>query len=121
KATREATPDDFAPQVERILEITRLFGVPIIGKEGAEADDIIATITKRLLDDPRYADLHIRIVSKDKDLEQLLSDRVTMFDIHTDTTIDVETLRQTKGISPDQVVDMLTLMGDTVDNIPGAT
>ncbi len=120
KATREATPDDFAPQVERILEITRLFGVPIFGKEGAEADDIIATITREILEDPRYNDVRIRIVSKDKDLEQLLSDRVTMFDIHTDTTIDVAKLAETKGVRPDQVVDMLTLMGDTVDNIPGA-
>jgi DNA polymerase-1 len=58
-------------------------------------------------------------VSKDKDLEQLLCDRVTMFDIHTDTTIDTAALWENKGIRPDQVIDMLALMGDTVDNVPG--
>ena len=73
----------------------------------------------RLLNDPACDDLNIRIVSKDKDLEQLLCDRVTMFDIHTDTTIDVASLLETKGITPAQVIDVLALTGDTVDNVPG--
>src|SRR5947199_387961 len=66
-----------------------------------------------------FADLQIRIVSKDKDLEQLLGERVAMFDIHTDTTLDVNWLKEAKGITPEQVVDVLALMGDTVDNVPG--
>jgi len=119
KANREPPPDDFHPQVERIFEMTRMFGIPILGVAGAEADDVIATCTQRVMDDPQWADLQIRIVSRDKDLEQLLSDRVCMFDIHKDETVDVETLKQTKGIRPDQVVDVLALMGDKVDNIPG--
>src|SRR5207249_11880369 len=57
--------------------------------------------------------------SKDKDLEQLLGDRVTLFDIHTDSTIDVASLMETKGITPEQVIDVLALTGDTVDNVPG--
>lgn len=119
KANRESPPEDFAAQVPRIFEITRMFGIPIIGQPGAEADDLIATITQRILDDPQYADIDLRIVSKDKDLEQLLTDRVSMFDIHTDTTIDVDALLENKGITPEQVIDILTLTGDTVDNIPG--
>ena len=119
KANRDPPPDDFHPQEQRIFEMTRMFGIPILGVPGAEADDVIATCVDRIVDDPKCSDLHVRIVSRDKDLEQLLGDRVCMFDIHKDQTIDVQTLKQTKGISPDQVVDVLALMGDTVDNIPG--
>ena len=119
KGTRETTPDDLIAQISRIQEVTDLFGIPIIGVPGLEADDVIATITQRIHDDPSRDDLRIRIVSKDKDLEQLLGDRVTMFDIHTDETIDVESLQKDKGVTPAQVVDMLALMGDKVDNVPG--
>jgi len=119
KATREAAPDDLAPQIQRIFEMTKMFGIPILGQTGAEADDIIATMVRRILDDTKYADMNIRVVSKDKDLEQLLSDRVTMFDIHTDTTIDAGWLHREKGLAPSQVIDALTLMGDKVDNVPG--
>ena len=119
KAQREPPPDDFHPQEQRILEMTRLFGIPILGVSGAEADDVIATCTRRILADSDRAETLIRIVSRDKDLEQLLSDRVSMFDIHKDEMIDANTLSETKGIRPDQVIDMLTLTGDTVDNIPG--
>ena len=119
KGTREATPDDLISQIPRITQVLENFAIPVIGVEGLEADDVIATITQRVLDDPARKDVHIRIISKDKDLEQLLGDRVTMFDIHTDKTIDVASLREDKGITPDQVVDLLALMGDTVDNVPG--
>ena len=119
KANRDKPPEELVAQIERIFEITRLFGVPLVGQPGAEADDVIATITHQVIQNPSREDLQIRIVSKDKDLEQLLSDRVTMFDIHTDAVIDVASLQATKGITPDQVVDVLTLTGDTVDNIPG--
>ena len=119
KGTRENVPDDLISQIPRVHELLELFGIPIIGVSGLEADDIIATITQRVLDDPSCNDVQIRIVSKDKDLEQLLGDRVTMFDIHTDTTIDVEALWENKGIKPEQVIDVLALMGDTADNVPG--
>ncbi len=119
KGTRNATPDDLSSQIPRVLELIGHFGIPVIGCPGLEADDIIGCITHRILNDSAYADVQIRIVSKDKDLEQLLCDRVAMFDIHTDTTIDVAALLANKGIRPDQVIDVLALMGDTVDNVPG--
>jgi DNA polymerase-1 len=119
KANREAPPEDFESQVERIFQMTKMFGIPLIAIPGAEADDIIATCTQRMLDDPNHQDVRVRIVSKDKDLEQLLTDRVTMFDIHNDETIDLDALREKKGITPAQVTDMLALMGDNIDNIPG--
>ena len=119
KAQREPPPEDFHPQELRIFEMTRLFGIPVVGVEGAEADDVIATLTQRVLDDPRRAGTMVRLVSRDKDLEQLLGPRVSLFDIHKDELIDEERLVAEKGIRPDQVVDALALMGDAVDNIPG--
>ena len=119
KANREPPPDDFHPQEQRIYEMTRLFGIPLLGVPGAEADDVIATVTRRVLADGDHADLQIRIVSRDKDLEQLLGDRVCLFDIHKDQTVDAASLRSEKGIGPDQVIDALALMGDNVDNIVG--
>ncbi|MBI1336833.1 MAG: DNA polymerase I [Phycisphaera sp.] len=120
KANRGAPPEDLPPQIDRIYEMTKLFGIPTIGVEGFEADDVIATIIRKIVDDPRHAGVHVRIVSKDKDLEQLLSERVSMFDIHTDTLITPGSLMEDKGVTPEQVVDLLCLMGDTADNIPGA-
>ncbi|MEX0745515.1 MAG: DNA polymerase I [Phycisphaeraceae bacterium] len=119
KAQREAPPEAFAQQIPRMLEIARLFGIPVLERQGAEADDLIATVTQRILDDPQQQDVYVRLVSKDKDLEQLLDERVTMFDIHTDTTIDRDWLLEHRGITPEQVIDLLTLTGDSVDNIPG--
>jgi DNA polymerase-1 len=119
KGTRNATPDDLMAQVPRIFEVTEAFGIPIVQQPGLEADDVIATIVQRILDDPANADVEIRIVSKDKDFEQLIGERVSLFDVHTDTLLDRTALLANKGITPEQSVDVLTLMGDTVDNIPG--
>jgi len=119
KATREETPADLKAQIPRVMELIEAFGIPVVRKEGLEADDVIASIAHQVLSDPNYADVRIRIVSKDKDLEQLLCDRVTMFDIHKDTELDVKGLWETKGIRPDQVIDLLALTGDSADNVPG--
>ncbi|MCL4742936.1 MAG: DNA polymerase I [Phycisphaerales bacterium] len=118
KATRPPPPEDLPRQVERCLAILREIGVPIVGAEGFEADDVIATIVDRLR--AERPDVRVRIVSKDKDLKQLLRDgAVEMYDVHHDAIIDEATLRAETGLSPGQVVDMLALMGDTVDNVPG--
>jgi len=119
KATRTPAPEDLHTQAQRIFEMIRLFGVPLIGVEGAEADDVIATIVRQVHEDDAWQGVDVRIVSRDKDLEQLLDDRVTMFDIHKDETIDAAALLETRGVRPGQVIDLLTLTGDSVDNIPG--
>ena len=119
KAQRDPPPEDFYHQEQRIYEMTRLFKIPIVGVAGAEADDVIATLVQRVLDDPDQLNTNIRIVSRDKDLEQLIGPRVSLFDIHKDQTIDQNRLESEKGIRPDQIVDMLALMGDTADNIKG--
>ena len=117
KAHRPPPPQDFSPQVDRCLSLLPLFGVPTYGCEGMEADDVIATMVDRLRrEDP---ELEIRIVSKDKDLGQLLDERVHLYDVHTGQALGTEELFEKKGVKPSQVVDMLALMGDTVDNVPG--
>ncbi|MDX2147535.1 MAG: DNA polymerase I [Planctomycetota bacterium] len=131
KANRSAPPEDLQPQVERCLAMLRELGVPVLGAPGYEADDAIATIVKRLsIERP---DVTIRLVSKDKDLKQLLRDagpeastgaqaagQVQLFDVHTDQAFTAESLRTETGLRPEQVFDMLVLMGDNVDNVPGA-
>ncbi len=119
KATRNATPDDLISQIPRIRELIQLFGIPLVEQPGLEADDVMATMVERLSHDPSCPDLRVRMVSKDKDLEQLLTDRVTLFDIHTREEMDIAGLKAKKGISPQQVIDYLALIGDTSDNVPG--
>ncbi|MAY75150.1 MAG: DNA polymerase I [Phycisphaerae bacterium] len=116
KATRSAPPEDLAPQVERCLAILEAIGVRCVGSPGYEADDVIAAIATRLRD----TDARVRFISKDKDLKQLLLEgRVEMYDVHTDELITEADLMEDQGITPGQVVDMLALMGDAVDNVPG--
>ncbi|MCH8822918.1 MAG: DNA polymerase I [Planctomycetes bacterium] len=117
KANREKAPDDFHPQVDRCLEILKLLNVPIFGLESVEADDVIATLARQLEED--HDDLNIRIISRDKDLSQLITDRVELFDIHKDELVSPEKLFKTEGVKPHHVRDILALMGDTSDNIPG--
>ncbi len=122
KATRQEPPSDLFPQVDRCLAMLREIGVPVVGAAGFEADDAIATLVTRLR--AEQPDLRIRIISKDKDLKQLLEGsgpegRVELYDIHTDLLIDEAHLRSESGITPAQVIDMLALMGDSVDNVPG--
>jgi len=120
KANRDAPPEDLRPQVERSLALLEAIGVPVIGCEGFEADDVIATIASTFSE--RHPDIRVRIISKDKDLKQLLGEGnppTEMYDLHKDELITEANLMDELGIRPDQVIDLLTLMGDTSDNIPG--
>ena len=119
KANRSPAPDDLVTQIHRILQLLEAFGILTLGKPELEADDIIASVTQAILDDPEARDVDVSIISRDKDLEQLLCDRVTMLDLHNDKIIDERSLWEMKGIKPSQVVDVLALMGDTSDNVPG--
>ncbi|MEM7230364.1 MAG: DNA polymerase I [Planctomycetota bacterium] len=117
KANRDAAPDDFHPQVERCLEFLNFLKIPVIGVAGVEADDVMATIAKRVHESD---DDHVlRIVSRDKDLTQLLNADVEMYDPYKDELVSPSSVFKVEGIEPHHVVDMLTLMGDTVDNVPG--
>src|SRR3954471_11543358 len=115
KSNRKEAPDDFHPQEQRILQIVKDAGVPIFGKRGFEADDLIATIAKKLCDE----DYEIFLVSKDKDLRQLLSDCTHMYDVQADEVIDVKKLEEKVGYGPNEAIEVQTLMGDPIDNVPG--
>jgi DNA polymerase I len=122
KANRDAPPDDFVAQIPRMFELAELFGLPIIVAPGYEADDVMATLADKLSAggfDNESPELHLRLVAKDKDLEQVLGDRVTLYDVQTDQTLDAKGLIEKRGITPQQVIDYQTLIGDPTDNIPG--
>lgn len=120
KANRSEPPEDFSPQIPRMLEVARLMGIPILEVPGDEADDIMATLAVRLTAAPGSDEkTRVRMVAKDKDLEQVMSARVTLFDAHTDVELDVAGLYKKRGITPQQVIDYQTLIGDSTDNIPG--
>lgn len=115
KANREETPEDLPPQIERIVQILTTLGIPIFRQNGYEADDIIATIATML--PPEGVEL--RVVSRDKDLHQIISDSVTLWDPLKDELIDRQHLETKHGFTPREAVEIQTLTGDTVDNVPG--
>ena len=117
KANRSPTPEDFPQQVDRCLEILEAMRIPVFGEAGVEADDVIATIVRRL--QKKHPDLSIRVVSRDKDLAQLITDHVELLDIYKDEAVRPEALFGTEGVKPGHVRDILALMGDTTDNVPG--
>src|SRR5688572_19162031 len=117
KATRKPMPDDLPAQIDRCLSILGQMHVSVLAEPGVEADDAIATIVRRL--QREQPDLRIRIVSKDKDLTQLLSENVELVDVHKDTSVTAADTFGVEGVKPEHVIDILTLMGDTIDNVPG--
>lgn len=115
KAHRDPPPEALSLQADRIVSIVEALGMPIFRVPGYEADDLMATIAAKLKSD----DVDVYLVSKDKDLEQLISDRVRLYDSAKDVVIDENALLMTKGYRPQQAVEVQTLVGDSTDNIPG--
>jgi DNA polymerase I len=115
KANRESPPDDFFPQEKRILQIVGDLGIPIFAKRGYEADDLIATMVRRLRD----KGFETVLVSKDKDLRQLINESTRTYDMQADNFMDREAMKAKYGYSPEQAIDVQTLMGDSIDNVQG--
>ena len=115
KAHRPETPEDLIPQFPLIREAARAFNLPVVEKEGYEADDIIATYARMASE----AGARTTIVSSDKDLMQLVSDRVEMFDGVGSRSIGEAEVIEKFGVAPDKVVEVQALAGDPVDNVPG--
>ncbi len=115
KANRTEPPDDLRPQFALIRAATRAFDLPSIEMRGFEADDLIATYARLAAE----AGADTTIISSDKDLMQLINDRVTMFDTMKDKRIDAPEVIEKFGVTPDKVVEVQSLSGDSVDNIPG--
>ena len=117
KAQRKPMPDEMRPQIERIMSIASILEIPTLRIAGFEADDVIATLTQRILSQADPPDIFI--CSRDKDLDQLIDDHVRLYDIQTGEIIDAPALVQSKGYLPKQAGDVLALTGDTADNIAG--
>jgi DNA polymerase-1 len=116
KAHRPPPPEDLVPQFPLVREATRAFGVPCLELPGYEADDLIAAYACKVRD----LGGEVVIVSSDKDLMQLVGERVSMLDTMKNLRIGREQVFEKFGVPPDKVVDVQALCGDSVDNVPGA-
>jgi DNA polymerase-1 len=116
KATRKPMPPDLVQQIPYIRKVCEVFCVPVIVYAGYEADDVIGTLS---LEAARLG-IESIIVTNDKDMLQLVSDRVRILDTAKDVLLDTQKVVEKLGVKPDQVADLLGLWGDASDNIPGA-
>jgi len=115
KAHRPDPPEDLVPQFEMIREATRAFNLPCIEMENYEADDIIATYARRAA----AAGIEVTVISSDKDLMQLVGDRIAMMDPMKNQPIGPDEVVAKFGVPPEKVVEVQALAGDSVDNVPG--
>src|SRR5579872_2047982 len=115
KAHRPDLPDDLRPQFKLVREATDAFNVCRIERDDFEADDLIATYARCAAE----AGAIVTVVSSDKDLMQLVSDRVQMLDPIKDKPIGADEVREKFGVGPEKVIDVQALAGDSVDNVPG--
>ncbi|MDF7670713.1 DNA polymerase I [Orbaceae bacterium ESL0721] len=115
KATREAMPENLRPQIEPIHTILKNMGLPLLCVEGVEADDVIGTLARQA----EKAGLNVLISTGDKDMAQLVSDKITLINTMNNTVLDPKGVEAKFGIPPSKVIDYLALMGDSSDNIPG--
>ncbi|NOX39056.1 MAG: DNA polymerase I [Alphaproteobacteria bacterium] len=116
KANRPPAPEDLVPQFPLTRDAARAFNLAHLELEGFEADDIIATLAVRARD----AGARVTIISSDKDLMQLVGGGVEMLDAMKNKRIGIEEVEAKFGVAPDRVIDVQSLAGDSVDNVPGA-
>ncbi len=115
KANRSAPPEELIPQFGLIRQATRAFNLPCIETDGFEADDIIATYARQA--EATGAD--VTIISSDKDLMQLVTPTVHMYDSMKDKQIGIPDVIEKWGVTPDKMIDLQAMTGDSVDNVPG--
>lgn len=115
KAQRPPMPETLVPQIEPLHGIIRAMGLPLIVMEGIEADDIIGVLTHK----GRVAGMPVMISTGDKDMAQLVTNDILLTNTMTGQTMGPQGIFEKFGVRPDQIVDYLTLIGDTSDNVPG--
>jgi DNA polymerase-1 len=115
KATRPPMPDDLRAQVQPILDAVEALGLPLLRVVGVEADDVIGTLSEQAAD----KGLEVLVSTGDKDLAQLVNDKVTLVNTMDDSRLDRDAVKKKFDVYPEQIVDYLALVGDTSDNIPG--
>jgi DNA polymerase-1 len=115
KANRPPMPDELRAQVDPLLETIGAMGIPLLRVEGVEADDVIGTLARAA----SAAGLSTVISTGDKDLAQLVDERVTLVNTMDNTTLDRTGVESKFGVPPERIIDYLALVGDSSDNIPG--
>ncbi|HTD90417.1 MAG TPA: 5'-3' exonuclease H3TH domain-containing protein, partial [Burkholderiales bacterium] len=115
KANRPPMPDDLSHQIAPLHEAIAAMGWPLLIVDGVEADDVIGTLAR----DAERAGMHVVISTGDKDITQLVSPQITLVNTMTNESLDETGVEQKFGVKPERIVDYLTLIGDTVDNVPG--
>jgi DNA polymerase-1 len=114
KANRRAMPPDLVRQIEPLHQAIAASGWNLLMVDGVEADDVIGTLAQQVTDEVRCV-----IATGDKDLAQLVNERVTLINTMSDETLDMDSVITKFGVSPERIVDYLSLVGDAVDNVPG--
>ncbi len=115
KANRPPMPEDLSVQIPHIKKITQGFKIPVIEMQGFEADDLIGTFSLKA----EGVGFSVVMVTGDKDFVQLVTDKAIIWDPMKEKTIDMKTVRESFGVEPNQMIDVMGLSGDTSDNIPG--
>ena len=115
KATRPPMPDELRSQVQPILDAVEAMGLPLLRVPGVEADDVIGTLCAH----GEQAGLSVLVSTGDKDLAQLVTDKVTLINTMTDSRLNRDAVKAKFDVYPEQIIDFLGLVGDTSDNIPG--
>ena len=115
KANRPSMPDDLRAQIEPMMKIVGALGFPILCVPGVEADDVIGTLARQAADQG----IDTIISTGDKDFAQLVGAHIVLINTMSNTTMDIQGVVEKFGVRPEQIVDYLTLMGDSIDNVPG--
>ena len=115
KANRPPMPEDLSIQIPHIKEITKGFNIPVMEMQGFEADDLIGALGRMA----EEAGFFVVMVTGDKDFVQLVTDKAVIWDPMKEKTIDIKAVRESFGVEPGQMIDVMGLSGDTSDNIPG--
>ncbi|MGA2517787.1 MAG: DNA polymerase I [Thermodesulfobacteriota bacterium] len=114
KANRPAMPDGLTPQIPYVKKIIEGYRIALLEMDGYEADDLIGTVAKRM-----QSEVDVVVITGDKDILQLVNDRIQVYDTMKEKRFGVEEVIQRFGVSPEQVVEVMGLAGDSIDNIPG--
>ncbi|MCO6552704.1 MAG: DNA polymerase I [Gilliamella sp.] len=115
KATRDEMPENLSSQIEPIHAILKAMGLPLLCIEGVEADDVIGTLARQA----ERENLEVLISTGDKDMAQLVSDKITLINTMNNTQLDPQAVIKKFGVPPEKIIDYLALRGDSSDNIPG--
>ena len=115
KANRPPMPDDLVCQIQPLHDLIRALGIPLLMIDGVEADDVLATLSRQAAN----SGIKTIVSTGDKDLAQMVNDRIHLINTMSDVYLDPAGVKNKFGIPPERMIDYLTLVGDSVDNIPG--